>query len=426
MDIRTYFEIADTFLHVNKKDYKDFAKYIRKNKLKYTSVEELAKNFHHFFTHTSHTYFTQIETYSKIIVFCGFVTGFLLGIFCFKETININLFLLVSIVFPFVLMLFSGFRILSYRFPVKKEKTFLERFLPKEFELQSEDTHLLKTYLFIVFQKTAIGYALGIVFSTIFLFFVNKVDFNYDNTYNLSVEFEQKIIDFFAFGWSHIAPVFVPHLEHIEQNRSGFAFFILLSILFWNILPRFLLLLVAYKKYNRSLKNAFEVKTKELVMFLQNSVRVEGNSASSIPKFKETQQKTADSCLDIETVFLLFYEMPPCEIELDEKIVQEKPKKSFAVAAFDMDEAEEQKIIDTLSNLVIIFPSPQTLPDESFKSFVKKILQNPEVTQIWVVVTTEEEDSLKVALKTDKNYNEWHYQINEVIDDLRVRLYHER
>jgi len=426
MDIKTYFEIVDTFLHVNKKEYKSFADTVYKNKIQFTSLEDIAKKFYHFIHKTSTSLFFQIETYSKIIVFSAFGIGFLLGMVFFQKTININLFLIISIIFPFVLMLFGSYRILAYRFPIKKEKTFLERFLPKEFELAAEDTHLLKTYLFVVFQKMAIAYAFGILLSTMFLFFVNQVDFNYDNTYNLSVAFEQKIVDFFAVVWDWALPEFVPKLDDLEQNRGVFAVFILLSILVWNLLPRFLLLMVAYKKYNRALHNALEIKTKELILVLESSVQVDTKASYKRPSINDAQKKKEKMPLHIETVYKLFYEMQPCDIILDDKVLLDKPQKSFAVATFDMDENEEQKIIDELKNLVIVFPSAQTLPDESFKSFIKKILQNKNVLQIWIVVTIEKENSIKVALKTDKNYNEWRYQINEIIDDLRVRLYHER
>ena len=41
-------------------------------------------------------------------------------------------------------------------------------------------------------------------------------------------------------------------------------------------------------------------------------------------------------------------------------------------------------------------------------------------------MTIEQDHEIKLALKTDPYYDEWRYQINEVLDDLRIRLYHER
>ncbi|NPA65309.1 MAG: DUF2868 domain-containing protein [Epsilonproteobacteria bacterium] len=426
MDIRTYFALANSFLEAKQKNYNDFVRYIHNNDLSFHSAKELAQEFFLFLKQEDYPLINSIQTNSKIFIGISFLIGFLLGVIFFQKTININLFLIISVVLPLFFMIFSGFRIVLYRFPLKKESLFFERFLPKGLNIQDEDTHVLKVYSFLVLQKAAIGYALGILLSTMFLFFVNQVDFNYDNTYNLSEVFEQQIIDFFSILWSWVSPELVPDISNIQHQRSTFAIFMLLSILLWNIFPRILLLFIAYQKYLKAIDNALEVKTKELRTILENSV-----AFISQPKHTsmvQNMQKSQNRCKELHgrVVYKLFYEMEPLEIDLNDKALEGKIERSFAVATFDMDEQEEEKIIHQLENLVIIFPSPQTLPDESFKSFVKRILQNSHVIQIWIAVTIEQDHEIKLALKTDPYYDEWRYQINEVLDDLRIRLYHER
>ncbi len=424
MDIRTYLERANTFLHV--KEYGAFVEYIRKKNITFDSMERLVEAFFQFFPHSSCSFVSKVELLSQVVLGMAFCIGLLFGVLFFQKSININLFLVLSIIVPFVFMIVSGLRIFLYRFPLKKERTFFDYFLSEEMKINAEDSHVLKLYSFMVFQKAAIAYAFGILLSTMFLFFVNKVDFNYDNTYDLSVAFEQKFVDFFAILWSWFSPEFVPQLGDIDQSRGSFAVFILLSIVLWNILPRALLLGVVYGKYHRAILNAFELKTKKLRQLLEHSVQVHRSSLEEKKLQEKSPIQIVRKNFHVKTIYRLFYEMDPCEIVLDEKTLIDKPQKSFAVATFDIEEEEEKRIINELENLVIVFPSPQTLPDESFKSFLKKILQNEAVLQIWVVVTIQTQYGIEIALKSDKNYAEWHYQINRVINDLRVRLYHER
>ena len=426
MNLQKYLHLSSLLERLTPDKIQKFKTVFFQNNKNDFSASDVFDTLEKTFSSVTNETFNILMRIRNIVLWGGFFVGFLLGFFLFQTEVNINLFLLLSIVLPGLFMIFSAYRILSYSFPLQKEEFFFERFLKKKGDIATEDTHVFRLYSYLLFQLGAIAYAVGILLSSMVFFFITKVEFHFENTYNFGWGFEREILWFFSLPWEWFLHSDIAHAISLEDAKGDFALFVLLSILFWVIIPRIVLYFLVRLKLHKSFVNALRSKGKKLFDVLERSVEVESPAYSKpIQKGARTHREKHARYL-CDTVCCVFYEMEPVDIVSEIPECRDKKLKTSMLHTFMQTRSQEEEILQELEELVIIFPSPQTLPDESFKSVILEMCQKEKIKQIWIAPLLEEGKRYRVLAKTDSLYAQWRYHINEMIDSLQVRLYNER
>lgn len=140
--------------------------------------------------------------------------------------------------------------------------------------LRSQKTYGLLFFwpLFILMQLFGVGFNLGVVASTLGRVAFFDVAFGWQSTLNLSSAFVFKAVSAMAFPWSWVFPSGIgsPSLEQIQGTRLilkdgmynlatgdlvSWWPFLLLSVIFYALLPRVVLLIFGYIAQGKSLNN---------------------------------------------------------------------------------------------------------------------------------------------------------------------------
>jgi hypothetical protein len=78
----------------------------------------------------------------------------------------------------------------------------------------------------------------------------------------------------------------------------------------------------------------------------------------------------------------------------------------------------------------LIFTSPESIPDNTFKEDIKPISDREDVKQIWIIPLIEGSEDNYIVLKEgygkyyDSKYNDWKNKIDKI--QSKVRLYNEK
>jgi len=245
----------------------------------------------------------------RVLFFMGGVlTGlaFCLSLFSYtgKLPLNISYFLGIILVPQILLMLFTmaalflmmvnpakGFRFGLYPVFGLLVEFFIKKLLRKTMDKLSGDKKgalfsalgiagkSKKNYgmvffwpMFILMQLFGVGFDLGVVASTLGRVAFSDIAFGWQSTLNLSYAFVFKAVSAIAFPWSWVFPsgVGFPSLEQIQgtrlilkdgiynlatQDLVSWWPFLVLSVIFYALLPRFLLLVFGYIAQEKSLNN---------------------------------------------------------------------------------------------------------------------------------------------------------------------------
>jgi hypothetical protein len=447
ISINKYFEISSK---LSNKTKEDFEKYKKEINPKIKNKEELIKIYLEKIETKNINVFTTLKKINNIIKISTFLLSFLLGILLSKQTLNINIYLLISIVIPFVLTNISFIKLYTYKYPKKEEHSLLSKIIKRiNKDYNSKDNHIIKLYSFKIVQILNLSYMTGMLLAMLTMFFLTSITFNFESTYKSIETIEHYIINFFSYPYAWVLPEAVPNIEIINKtglkenlNYNGvWASFIMITMIVWVIIPRILLLIYANFKLMKTIKTRYFNLTKDFYKIMLEQVEIKKNEEKNKEnkEYKENsiEEKNKNNSKNINNkteYFELFYEMEKEEIEIikENKYLKEEIKnkikkvKKYTIGLFE-EEEKDKKTLKELYNLIIIYTPPESLPDETFKELINKLIKNDKIAQVWIIPLTETEKGEYIfSIKGDYKYNEWENQINIEINNSKIRLFNER
>ena len=334
-----------------------------------------------------------------------------------QKSVNIKIYLVFGLLMPFVYLLYVAWQTLFYKFPNKEENSLVAFFAKRYGEFDKRDSHVLKTFTTLLFVEVGIVYTFGILLSTIFIFWAYSVEFYSESSYAFLDPIK------LWFGTTNGS-------GHTVLPQHFFAIAITLSIVALLLLKTFVWFL-AKRNLQKAMKQALLQKAQTLLQTFSQSVKIEVSSDVSKTTESFETQKSRVQNLDRSRYDLLFYQFKGDEKVVDILELQNDADLVNLNAAYHSfalygAEQEDNKTLEKLQNLVIVVASAQTLPDNTFKGDMLSILETNRVRQIWVIPLVEKDGVVQKAYKGDYLYEEWQKQINETINDYRIRLYNEK
>ena len=372
----------------------------------YANDEDRHSALYEFFIHTR-----------SIILWLVFIAVILFSFLEIQTSINVKIYLIFGLVVPVLYLFYVAWQTLFYKFPNKEENSLATFFAKKYAEYDKQDTHVFKTFTTLLLVEIGIVYTFSILLSTIFIFWAYSIEFYSESSYALLDPVKV------WFGTTNSS-------GHTVLPQHFFALAITLSIVIILILKSIIWFL-AKRNLQKAMRQALLQKAQPLLEKFSQSVEIQlsGNETKSTEKFVTRENRTQD--IDHSHYDLLFYQFEQDKKLLDILELQNDSDLNTLNAAYYNfalfgKEQEDEKTVAKLQNLVIVVASAQTLPDNRFKEDMLTILETNRVRQIWVIPLVEKDGIIQKAYKGDYLYEEWQKQINETINDYRIRLYNEK
>jgi len=449
INAKEYFDIVNLLSVKTENDFSEYRKKVHEKKGTFdinSVIEELQKYSLENIQQDDTLYYRSLQRVHNWLFGCTIVFAIFLSFLFIGNSIDINLFLLKAIVIPFCFMLVSWIGIIRYKYPRKKVDSILIKILNKipSIKFDNKYYHIYKAYFVQVFQIAGILFSLTILVCTILLLLFTSISYSYETTI-IDILWEQKIIALFAMPWSWAMPTFVPDLELIKIAFLGddafikntpqrvWAVFQIMSILTWIVIPRIIVWFLAKKVLANVLYNSLEVQGEVFFKSIFKKSEYSKVEKVEIVEKEKEQSTVAPNVANIsyKDFYKIYYELTVEESQnidfvYDDRNLDKKTFESFTLGNFE-EEDQDEVTLEKLGNLVLVFVSPSSLPDESFKDQLKKILTNENVQQIWVAPLIQiEEKKYRLANRRDEEYSEWKYQINLILANQKVKLYNER
>jgi len=420
--LKKYFEISNSLENSTQEDFKLYRKELLESGesfdkdaklqelIKFSDVKERNNTLTNIFEH--------LDFIKDILLWGIFMFTLLVSYFAIDETININKFILFSLLFPFTYILVMYFKVLRYSFPKKNENSFLSYILLNSnyIEYNPIHSHIIKTYSMKLSIYFGLVYTLAILFYTFIIFFTTSVTFVMPSTFD---------IDIFSL------------LSQEELSQSSLAWLLIAFITLFIFIPKIVLLFFANRNIENSIKISLLEQGEEFFDTIYTSVEIkEHTEVDIIEEVLEEEEIKEEVIVEEKSKFSdyynLYYNM---DFETQQKIVfdfendidlKERSYEEFSYAIFG-EEDEDELTISKLGNLILLFTSPETSADNTFKDDIEDILQQEEIKQIWIIPLVEDtQNNYIIATKGDDKYSEWQKQINTNIANPKVRLYNEK
>ncbi len=426
--LQTYFSISDLLDMKSRDDfkiYKDELFYKDNNYEKGSDIEELLKFHSSEEVRNKSEVFEYLKLFKTFILYIGFIVAVLLTAYNFDENINIKTYAIFSIVVPLIWMIVSAYRLFSYKFPSKYEKSIFNTLFLKSIKIDEKYSHVIKTYSMQSWLEVAISYTVGVLLSTVFIFWAYSINFYSQTTYgsmeslSTNVEITKQIKD--------------SSLENMHSK--AYYSYLITGVIVILIFFKFILMLKAKRNLHVTMLTSLKEQAQEFFDVMNTSVEIKSNhndfDSNKMQAGANTSLNNIESLTNLKEYYVLYYNM---ELSQKEQVVfdfskdielADKSSDSYSFAIFNKED-EDKKVITKIGNLVMIFTSVQSLPDNTFKDDIKQILSNENVKQIWVLPLVEVSSSLyELSQKSDDNYVEFKKQI-ENMQNLKVRLYSEK
>ncbi len=440
LNIEKYFKISNFLKSKNEKDFKLYRQNFYKKDKTYKDREKLAYLFEYYKSENSEENEAEkiigsIEFFEKLLFIVFFILAFAITFLFYNKEVNVYLYLLSSVFLPLAYLLYLAYRHFSYKFPSKRaEFSFLNELLKKKFkDFKDEHSYVIKTYSVMVFIKTGISYTLGVLLATILIFSVYKVTFYTETTYGANDYIE--VIEGKKTNKVEANSNTKENISTGQRKHYSSAYWsrLITIVLFIMIALKIVLYFLARRNNRKTIKQALEKQGKDFFNILKTTVYIGGNKEYkqkdiSFYKEKEPKNKISDKNENIENFYILYYQIDENEqdnIQFD--IVEENKylkNKNFYTYSYGLFEQEDEDLntLEKLDNLVIVYTSPQTIPDESFKEDILRIKNGTKVRNIWIVPLKDEDEKLFLLKKDDKDYAKWE-KIIKKIDDVNIRIH---
>jgi hypothetical protein len=280
-------------------------------------------------------------------------------------------------------------------------------------KIDNRHNHVLKTYSLLTLVDIGISYAVGILVATVIIFWAHSITFYTESSYDANDTFQT--------------------LQTTEKNRviesksyySELITGLIVIVIFLKLLLRYF----ALKRVKKTIFNSLEEQGELFFEVMKKNIEITENH-SEHKQLISKEDKSLRESKSVENLdyIKLYYEM---ELDLAKNIefyddkLEGKSFDEYAFALFDKEE-EDEKILEELQNLVLIFTSPESLADETFRVYISEILQNSHVEEIWILPLVQSDGKYILADKSDEKYPDWRDKIENIIADERVSLYNEK
>ena len=420
--LKKYFEISNSLEHSTQEDFKLYRKKLLASEqlfAKDAKLQELIKFSDLQEKNSSLTkMFEHLDFIKDILLWGIFMFTLLVSYFAIDDTININKFLLFSVIFPFGYIMVMAFKIYRYSFPKKDEHSFLSYLLlhSNYIDYNPIHSHIVKTYSMKLSVYFGLVYTIAILIYTFIVFSTTSISFVMPSTFDIN------IVTFFS---------------KYQLSQSSLAWILIISISIFIVIPKMILLFFA----NRNISNSIEISLLEqgelFFDIIYTTVEIkEQKNEEIVEEVFEHQEEKKEEIVEVKSEFSdyynLYYNM---DFETQQKIIfdfendvdlQERSYKKFSYAIFG-EEDKDEDTISQLANLIVLFTSPETSADNTFKDDISDILQQEAIKQIWIVPLVEDNNNnYIISTKGDDKYSEWQKQININIANPKVRLYNEK
>jgi hypothetical protein len=429
LNLEQYLKLTEFFNNKNVKDFKNYKKKFYTNHKEYDNEKQLNYLLEYYATESINKDESQniIETISivkKIVITLALILGLLVTFLFFSKEINIKIYILTSIILPFIYLGYLAYRHFSYDFPSKDpEISILNWYVKnkfKAFKFTNNLSYVIKTYSTMLWIKSAIFYAVGVLIATIIIFSVLSVTFYSGTTYG-------------ANDYQHTKDINQSkNLINNQDTQHSSAYWsrVITTVLIVMIILKIGLYFLARRNNIKTIKQALINQGEEFFNILKTSADI-GLSEYSIKEENRTinqvqSTSNTEKIKSLKNYHILYYqidleEQSKIEFNISNKdYLKNKTFNSYSYGLFGKKE-EDISTLKELNNLVIIYTSPQTIPDDRFKKNMIDILKS-NVTDIWIIPLKDENGKLELMRKDDKDYNKWNKMIVN-INNNHIRIH---
>ena len=373
--------------------------------------------------------FEDLNFLKRVLRTIFFVVGIIVGIVSLKVVSNINIFLIETIGL-FVFSIYSFYKILEFQIkkPLIKRRTFLNFIIKinKKFYQKNRylfENNLMFLYSFLLLQSLMILFSIGLAIGYIIGFSFIHIDFIYESTFNLTPDIENKIIHFFTMPWSFLCSCATPDIVN-QKSGNVLVLFVIFTMFFWGILPRFLVYLygrvvVLPKLGWMYVENFADEKGFFEEIYKKAKIKSNINNQEFKEKKEETYQKFSKQENKYDDRYVLFYRSKSI-LDIDLSMLKDYKTRCFAY--FKQSEDEKYSILNELKGIVYIVIKPNILPDNKFKQYLMNMLKNGNISKIYIILLDGDESGYKLANKNYENYQPWIEEMSKFGDKVDIFL----
>lgn len=275
--------------------------------------------------------------------------------------------------------------------------------------------------------KSAIFYSIGALITTMLIFNLVGVKFYSGNTYGAN-DYEKSyqqteninLLD------KNLTNNKISNNSLKKVESSAYWSRVITAVLIVMIILKIILYFLARRNNIKTIEQALINQGKDFFNILEKNVDIGSNETNN--KEDKPFENKPQSRLEQEynKYYILYYQINSDEqskIQFNISNHDYLKYKTFNSYSYGLFGKKEDDILTLkkLNNLVIVYISPETIPDERFKKNMIEILES-NVTDIWIVPLKDDNDKLELLRKDDKDYKKWEKVIAN-IDNNHVRIH---
>ena len=433
LNFEQYLKVSEFLNSKNSEDFKNYKKEFYKKNSEYKIGEKL-KYLEEYYDgeskkkDESQNILEDIFILKRILIGFALFLGFLLTVLYYEKEVDVGLYIITSVIFPLSYFFYLVYRHFSYKFPDKYEPSILNKVLKIKFEnFKDELSHVLKTYSTMLWIKSAIFYSIGALITTMLIFNLVGVKFYSGNTYGAN-DYEKSyqqteninLLD------KNLTNNKISTNSLKKDESSAYWSRVITAVLIVMIILKIVLYFLARRKNIKTIKQALINQGEDFFNILEKNVDIGSNETNN--KEDNPFENKPQSRLEQEynKYYILYYQINSDEqskIQFNISNHDYLKNKTFNSYSYGLFGKKEDDILTLkkLNNLVIVYISPETIPDERFKKNMIEILES-NVTDIWIVPLKDDNDKLELLRKDDKDYKKWEKVIAN-IDNNHVRIH---
>lgn len=439
LDFEQYLKVSEFLNNKNSEDFKNYKKEFYKNNSKYNSKDKLKYLLDYYKSKSikkdeSQNILQIMIILKRILIGFAFSLGLILTVLYYDndKKVDIGLYSITSVIFPLLYFFYLAYIHFSYKFPTKNEPSILNLFLKNKFDnFKDELSHVLKTYSTMLWIKSVIYYSIGALITTMLVFKLAGVTFYSGtaygaNDYEKSNQQIEKIISLDK----NLTNNKISNNSPKKDESSAYWSRVITAVLIIMIILKIVLYFLARRNNIKTIKEALVNQGEDFFNILKTSADI-GLSVDDNEDILLTNQ--AQNKLNIEEkrslkkYYILYYEINPedqSKIQYNISNEENLKNKEFSSYSYCLLKKVKDDIntLKELSNLVIIYTSPETIPDETFKENIIEILTKTQTNDIWIIPLKDEFGKLQLLRKNDKDYNKWDDMIKN-INNNHIRIH---
>ncbi len=439
LDFEQYLKVSEFLNNKKSEDFKNYKKEFYKKNSEYNSKDELKYLLEYYDRESinkdeSQNILQIMIILKRILIGFAFSLGLILTVLYYDndKKVDIGLYSITSVIFPLLYFLYLAYIHFSYKFPKKNEPSILNLFLKNKFEnFKDELSHVLKTYSTMLWIKSVIYYSIGALITTMLVFKLAGVTFYSGtaygaNDYEKSNQQIEKIISLDK----NLTNNKISNNSPKKDESSAYWSRVITAVLIIMIILKIVLYFLARRNNIKTIKQALVNQGEDFFNILKTNADI-GLSVDDNEDILLTNQ--AQNKLNIEEkrslkkYYILYYEINPedqSKIQYNISNEENLKNKEFSSYSYCLLKKVKDDIntLKELSNLVIIYTSPETIPDETFKENIIEILTKTQTNDIWIIPLKDEFGKLQLLRKNDKDYNKWDDMIKN-INNNHIRIH---